>query len=165
MNKPRYASGKEIQVSYVNGFQLTSALPVTREFMYGRQYMQQYLTDKINSYEKDGQLVSETDIIMWDDFKKKIGYPINKESFAKYVIDNEPYGTFLGRATKFDSTLYLSKQIFQPFFATVWNGEELPGKPGDYLVVQLEKNDYRIINQHIFPKTYAIELSINNRPL
>ena len=134
-----------------NGYVKTSALDIKRSFMYGKDYVAAYGTT-VSSLENEKQTVSDDCVVMFDDTTH--GYPASLKAFSKYQILTKPNGKTQGVAVKKDATVYLSKKMTEPFSATIWNGDVLQGKVGDYLVANVANNDYRIVASEIFLKSY-----------
>jgi len=150
---PKDSKGNVIQINVQNGFKKVKARPAERMFMLKEQYEAKY-GPTVSSHEKQDQSIEGAYAIMFDSFQNKIGYPVNEESFSKYNVRVKSSAELPGLAVKDDPVTYLGKQMKEEFTAVIWNGETLPGKPGDYLVANPAKEDYRVINNLIFQKTY-----------
>lgn len=138
-------------VTRENGFIPTKALDITRFYMYGKSYIEDY-GPTVTSLE-GVQNVTEDCIVLFDDCTNLIGYPASAKAFAKYdkLVDDFKGGI----AVKKDSTEYLSKKMDAIFSAVIWNGDVITGKVGDYLVANVENDDYRIVAAEVFEKSYA----------
>ena len=154
---PKDSKGNEIEVTEKNGFKKAKALPITRLFLLKQDYVDKF-GNAISSLEKKNQNIAEdTYAIFFDNYDKKIGYPVQEKFFKKYDVTKPSKNGNPGIAVKNDNTEFLAKQINEPFTAVIWDGSTLPGKSGDYLVAIPSNKDYRVIAQSIFPKSYKFK--------
>lgn len=154
VERPKYLFGDYIEISKENGFFKGKAKPIVRKFMYGSDYIRVY-GKTVKSLENERQTVTSDSFVMFDDVEKLLGYPASEKAFSKYKIKKNLGTDFIGEAVKNDPTEYQIKKMGIKFKVTIRNGDELIGKKGDYLVVNVANEDYRIIAAKKFPESYA----------
>ena len=152
---PKYSNGELISISVENGFKKAKMMRIERPYLYTEDYVTHFNDKIFDSITGEEKSVLGSYVIIFGNYKERVGKLISKQEFEKYSIHLPSQNTRPGIAYTEDQRIYLIKQMDQEF-SFEKDDKILVGKKSDFLVAIPETEEYWIFEYNQFKMNFKL---------